>query len=58
MQQCDPGWRQVYDKLLASVAPNVEESVDCWLPPGSGLREEISRISDCHPNGFPADNLL
>lgn len=56
--QCDSGWRRVYDKLLASKAPTVQESLDCWLPPGSGLREEISRISNCHPDGFPADNVV
>ena len=42
----------VYDALLASQKPNVQDSLDCWLPPGTGLREEIDRISAKHPLGF------
>jgi len=49
---CDPGWRRVYDKLLTSKKPNVQDSINCWLPPGSGLREEIDRISAKYPLGF------
>lgn len=49
---CDPGWRRVYDKLLASKKANVQDSINCWLPKGSGLREEIDRISKRHPRGF------
>jgi len=49
---CDPGWRRVYDKLLASQRPNVQDSIKCWLPPESGLREEIDVISARHPLGF------
>ncbi|KAL9178294.1 hypothetical protein ACHAXT_001722 [Thalassiosira profunda] len=49
---CDPGWRRVYDKLLASQKPNVQDSINCWLPPGTGLRAEIDAISEKHPLGF------
>jgi hypothetical protein len=49
---CDPGWKRVYDKLLASNHPNVQDSINCWLPPESGLREQIEEISARHPDGF------
>lgn len=49
---CDPGWRRVYDKLLASQKPNVQDSINCWLPPETGLREQIDAISKRHPHGF------
>ena len=49
---CDPGWRRVYDKLIASQKPNVQDSINCWLPPETGLREEIDEISARHPLGF------
>lgn len=49
---CDPGWRRVYDKLLASEHPNVQDSIDCWMPPETGLREEIDSISARHPLGY------
>eukprot|EP00956_Cyclotella_meneghiniana_P042373 scaffold248438_cov104-Cyclotella_meneghiniana.AAC.4 len=49
---CDRGWKKVYDKLLASKHPNVQDSLNSWLPPDSGLREKIEDISRRHPNGF------
>ena len=49
---CDSGWRRVYDKLLASQHPNVQDSLNCWLPPDTGLREQIDEISARHPCGF------
>ncbi|KAL7517685.1 hypothetical protein ACHAWX_002589 [Stephanocyclus meneghinianus] len=49
---CDPGWRRVYDKLLASQLPNVQDSLNCWLPPDTGLRQKIDEISRRHPHGF------
>lgn len=49
---CDHGWRRVYDKLLASRKPNVQDSLNCWLPPGTGLRQQIDEISKKHPRGF------
>jgi hypothetical protein len=49
---CDPGWKRVHGKLLASNHPNVQDSINCWLPPESGLREQIEEISARHPDGF------
>ena len=49
---CDPGWRRVYSKLLASNKDNVQDSINCWLPPDTGLREDIDSISARHPFGF------
>jgi len=49
---CDHGWRRVYDKLLASRKPNVQDSLNCWLPPGTSLRQQIDEISKKHPRGF------
>lgn len=42
----------MYDKLLASNHPNVQDSINCWLPPETGLREQIAEISARHPGGF------
>eukprot|EP00536_Pseudo-nitzschia_multiseries_P015495 jgi/Psemu1/312211/fgenesh1_kg.898_\ len=49
---CDPGWKEVYDELMASTRPNVQESMNCWYPPKSGIRESIDRIYKAHPEGF------
>mmetsp|Transcript_8420 Transcript_8420/g.20684 ORF Transcript_8420/g.20684 Transcript_8420/m.20684 type:complete len:367 (-) Transcript_8420:373-1473(-) len=49
---CDPGWKEVYDKLMASCKPNVQDSLRCFYPPKSGLRELIERIHQKHPDGF------
>ena len=32
--------------------PNVQDSINCWLPEGTGLREEIDAISTLYPGGF------
>lgn len=42
----------MYSKLLASNKDNVQDSINCWLPPDTGLREEIDSISARHPFGF------
>lgn len=42
----------MYDKLLASQRPNVQDSINCWLPPKSGLRAAIDEVSMRHPHGF------
>jgi len=52
---CDPGWRRVYDKLLASTKPNVQDSINCWMPPDTGLRDAIDAVSARHPLGFRAN---
>jgi hypothetical protein len=49
---CDPGWKAVYDALLASQASNVQDSLNCWYPPESGIREKIEEISSKYPSGF------
>jgi hypothetical protein len=49
---CDPGWKAVYDALLASQASNVQDSLNCWYPPESGIREKIEEISKKYPSGF------
>merc|ERR1712127_351170 len=55
---CDPGWRRVYDKLLASRKPNVQDSIKCWLPPGTGMKEKIDEISARHPRGFECGGVF
>jgi hypothetical protein len=47
---CDKGWKELYDKLLASDAPNVQDAMEIWFPPD--VRERIAAISDKHPNGL------
>lgn len=49
---CDPGWKEVYDEMMISNAPNVQQALDCWYPPDSGIRESIARICKAHPTGF------
>mmetsp|Transcript_41450 Transcript_41450/g.86952 ORF Transcript_41450/g.86952 Transcript_41450/m.86952 type:complete len:379 (-) Transcript_41450:124-1260(-) len=52
---CDPGWKKVYDKLLASSKPNVQNSLDIWYP--DEIRKRISEISIAHPQGFVSSNI-
>jgi len=49
---CDPGWYCIYEKLLASKRRYVQESLNVWFPPESGVREQIERIHLNHPDGF------
>ena len=49
---CDPGWKEVYDALLNTKTDNVQNSMKCWYPPESGIREKIEEISKKHPRGF------
>jgi hypothetical protein len=49
---CDPGWKELYDMLLESKSSNAIDSLKCWYPPDSGIREKIARISQKHPEGF------
>ena len=53
---CDPGWRRVYDELMASDALYADLSKDVWYPPFCGIREKIDRISKKHPRGFQPHN--
>eukprot|EP00984_Skeletonema_dohrnii_P029733 scaffold20605_cov110-Skeletonema_dohrnii-CCMP3373.AAC.7 len=47
---CDEGWKDLYDKLLASEAPNVQDAMNVWYP--ADVRERIAAISSKHPSGF------
>ena len=47
---CDGGWKDLYDKLLASEAPNVQDAMNVWYP--VEVRERIDTISSKHPSGF------
>eukprot|EP00577_Skeletonema_sp_RCC1716_P002534 CAMPEP_0113381314 /NCGR_PEP_ID=MMETSP0013_2-20120614/5229_1 /TAXON_ID=2843 ORGANISM="Skeletonema costatum, Strain 1716" /NCGR_SAMPLE_ID=MMETSP0013_2 /ASSEMBLY_ACC=CAM_ASM_000158 /LENGTH=945 /DNA_ID=CAMNT_0000263719 /DNA_START=15 /DNA_END=2852 /DNA_ORIENTATION=+ /assembly_acc=CAM_ASM_000158 len=47
---CDEGWKDLYDKLLASEAPNVQDAMNVWYP--TDVRERIAAISSKHPSGF------
>lgn len=49
---CDPGWKAIYDEMHKSNASNVQQSLNCWYPPESGIREKIERISKKFPAGF------
>mmetsp|Transcript_20561 Transcript_20561/g.28624 ORF Transcript_20561/g.28624 Transcript_20561/m.28624 type:complete len:164 (+) Transcript_20561:1674-2165(+) len=49
---CDPGWKDIYDKLLESDRTNVQESLNTWFPKNSGIREKIEEIYQKNPNGF------
>lgn len=40
----DPGWMNLYRKLLRSPHSHVQDAMDIWFPPESGLREDIERI--------------
>ena len=49
---CDPGWKDIYDAQMASGADNVQDSLKCWYPPCSGIREKIETIHKIQPEGF------
>ena len=49
---CDEKWKELYDKLMASDVKNVQDSMDIWFPPDSGIREKIEEIHSRHPNGL------
>lgn len=49
---CDPGWKDVYDKLMSSKRTNVQDALRMWYPPESGIREKIEAIHHRHPEGF------
>eukprot|EP00984_Skeletonema_dohrnii_P007907 scaffold2911_cov159-Skeletonema_dohrnii-CCMP3373.AAC.15 len=44
---CDEGWKDLYDKLLASEAPNVQDALNVWYP--ADVRARIDAISSKHP---------
>lgn len=49
---CDPGWKRLYDQLLASDALYAEYTKEVWYPPFSGIRDKIDKIAAKHPKGF------
>lgn len=49
---CDPGWIYLFQDLLQSSNPGVQDSLDVWFPPESGLRERIIDINRRFPEGF------
>ena len=49
---CDEGWKDIYDSLMSSERPDVQDSLDVWFPPDSGVREQIESIHIRHPRGF------
>ena len=51
---CDPGWKKVYDKLLSSQKPNVQESMEIWFP--NLIRKRIDEIASTYPSGFSISN--
>ena len=51
---CDEGWKDLYDKLLASERPNVQDALNVWYP--ADVQERIAAISSKHPIGYgPSD---
>ena len=49
---CDNGWKQVFDRLCSSADPVVQNALDCWYPPSSGIKERILALSSAYPKGF------
>lgn len=47
---CDKGWKVIYDKLMASQSPNVQDSLGMWYP--QEIRDQIEAIHNRHPDGF------
>jgi hypothetical protein len=49
---CDPGWKQVYDELIASRTLYATMSTDVWFPAHTKVRDRIEEIYKNHPEGF------
>jgi len=47
---CDPGWKLLYDKLLASDRSDTQESMGIWYP--EDIQRRINEISTKFPDGF------
>jgi hypothetical protein len=50
---CDEGWKEIWDSLLRSNRPHVQDSLYIWFP--DMIREKIKSIHQCHPHGFICD---
>lgn len=54
---CDEGWKKLYDRLLSSDKPNVQDSLNIWFPRQLGIRERLESIHAQHPRGFVREKL-
>jgi len=50
----DLGWKRVYEKLMASDMPHVQQSMAVWYP--QQARQRIASISTLYPRGFLYSN--
>jgi len=53
----DDGWKDVYDKMMASDNALVQNSLAVWYPPESGIRELIEDVYKRFPMGFQRSNI-
>ena len=51
---CDEGWKRVYDKLVVSTSPHVQDSIAIWYPPM--VQDRIADIASKYPCGFGKTN--
>jgi len=49
---CDPGWKTVYDELMACDSLYSDLSKDVWFPPHTGIRDRIEEVVQKYPEGF------
>jgi len=49
---CDPGWKTVYDELMATDSLYSDLSKDVWFPEYTGIRERLEEICQKYPEGF------
>lgn len=47
---CNPSWKELYDKLLASDRPNVQNAIAVWYP--DHVKRKIHEITTKYPAGF------
>merc|ERR1712238_120479 len=49
---CDPGWKTVYDELMATDSLYSDLSKDVWFPPHTGIRTRLEEVCAKYPEGF------
>jgi len=49
---CDPGWKTVYDELMATDSLYSDLSKDVWFPEYTGIRDRLEEICQKYPEGF------
>lgn len=50
---CDgPGWKDLYDRLIASDKEDIVNSMNIWFPEHLEIRKRIEEIAAKHPEGF------